>query len=122
MSEYRFQCDLCSGPDWNAENLNAPPNCPKCGRVAVRYFIGETAHCYVHRLPMRDTYETSPAFLLVTYSWSGHQDAFPNAKLYTVPDRAVEASDRITFAYCAQCESAFQAWRQGVTHGSNGSC
>lgn len=55
---------------------------------------------------------TFGGFLLVTYSWIGHQDAFPNAKLYAVPDGSVDASDRITFAYCAECESALQEWRK----------
>lgn len=70
----------------------------------------DVAHCYVHRLPMPDTYETSSAFLLVTYSWRGHEDAFPNARLYTVPDSDLDASDRITLTYCARCELALQEW------------
>ncbi|MBC8869475.1 MAG: hypothetical protein H8E44_08660 [Planctomycetes bacterium] len=112
VGKYRFQCDLCTGPDWYGHDLDITPNCPKCGRVAVRYFTGDSAHCYAHRLLMSDTYDTSSAFLLITYSWIGHQDTFPNAKLYAVAERDVDASDRITFAYCAECESALRQWRK----------
>ncbi len=67
---------------------------------------------------MVDTYETSSAFLFITYSWIGHQDAFPNAQLYRVPKLAVDESDRIIFAYCAECESAIQRWENQDTIGS----
>jgi hypothetical protein len=63
---------------------------------------------------MIDTYTTSSTFLYVTYSWSGHQHEFPNAKLYTVRNEPTDATDRITFDYCALCEIAYQAWRRGT--------
>jgi hypothetical protein len=61
---------------------------------------------------MSNTYTTSSSFLFITYSWIAHQHTFPNAKLYVVPDKSIDAADRITFSYCLQCEAALQQWQK----------
>ncbi len=69
---------------------------------------------------MLNSYTTCSAFLLVTYSWSGHEHAFPNAKLYTVESEPTDATDRITFEYCTQCEGAYQDWLASRESNSDG--
>ncbi|MCE9545952.1 MAG: hypothetical protein K8T25_10595 [Planctomycetia bacterium] len=111
---YRFQCDLCSGPDWFGENLDAPAACTKCGRSPVRYFVADAAYCFLHRTLMRDTYTTSSGFLFAVFTWWGNEHLFPNAKLYMVPVDSDDPKDCITFQFCAMCEQAKQQWLKTV--------
>ncbi len=108
-ASYRFQCDLCSGPDWRGDDLESPPLCPKCGRLPVRYVLDNEPYCWVHRKRLVSSYRTSSAFLLIDYVWRGHERSFPNAKLYTVPDEQVAGGDEIVFSFCEECQRTYES-------------
>ena len=114
MNRYRFQCDLCSGPDWTGNDLQNVPDCPKCGRSPVRYFDGDTAYCCLHGDAMTDHYTIPCEAILIRYSWSGHQSAFPNAKLFaaSAEGETPRGKDSLTLEFCQKCEVDFRRWRE----------
>ena len=61
---------------------------------------------------MVDSYATGPEFLFVEFRWRGHQQLFPNAKLFAIGEIDETAEGIQHLLYCRQCQSAYEEWSE----------
>jgi hypothetical protein len=104
---YVVRCHKCSGPEVVCDELRDGQRCPKCQRVPSTYEVDGEVHCWLHREKMLSRYPVPSNFLFCVYAWWGHEEQFPNARLFS---GGSEEDAYCMSPYCQECQRVYEKW------------
>ena len=106
--KFIVRCYRCVDGDFAFDDLPDLKCCPNCDRPLGEYESDGIHYCWLHGQKMAGY--RGKENLRVHYVWVGHEELFPNAKLFE--DHPHSRSDERTTDgyYCDQCQVIFKSW------------